>query len=118
MITVSVTTGQVLTAWKSDQFIPIPKPGKDPGFIESYRPVCLLACLGKLVDRIVTTRLDFIVEQKRILPHTQAEFWRERTTEDPLLDLVSDLHGLRAIRQRVDKSPIALLLLDLEKAFE
>jgi len=64
--------------------------------------------------------LDFIVEQKRILPHTQAEFRRGRTTEDPLMDLISDLHGLRGAHRgrRMDKSPIALLLLDLEKAFE
>ena len=78
----------------------------------------LLACLGKLVDRIVTTRLDFIVEQKGILPHSQAGFRRGRTTEDPLLDLISDVHDLKAHGKRVDKSPLALLLLDLEKAFE
>ena len=83
LINDSVTTGVIPTAWKVGQLNPIPKPGKDPGFIESYRPVCLLACLGKLVDRIVTTRLDFIVEQKRILPHTQAGFRRGRTIEDP-----------------------------------
>ena len=121
LINVSVTTGQVPTAWKFGQLIPIPKPGKDPGLIESYRPVCLLACLGKLVDRIVTTRLDFVVEQKGILPHTQAGFRRGRTTEDPLMDLISDLHGLRGAAgnpNHVDKSPMALLLLDLEKAFE
>ena len=64
--------------------------------------------------------VDFVVEQKGILPHTQAGFRRGRTTEDPLMDLVSDLHDLRGAPngKRVDKSPIALLLLDLEKAFE
>ena len=95
LINISVSTGYVPTAWKSGQLIPLPKTGKDSGFIESYRPVCLLGCLGKLVDRIVTTRLNFIAEQKGILPHTQAGFRKGRTTEDPLLDLVSDLHQLR-----------------------
>ena len=118
LVNASVTSGQVPTAWKLGRLIPIPKAGKDPGFVESYRLVCLLPCLGKLVDRIVTTRLDFIAEQKGILPHSQAGFRRGRTTEDPLLDLMSDIHDLRAHRQRVDKCPIALLLLDLEKAFE
>ena len=115
----SVTTGNVPTAWKSGQLIPIPKAGKDPGLIESYCQVCLLARLGKLVDRIVTTRLDFVVEAKGILPRIQADFRKGRTTEDPLLDLISDIYNLRAhIGTRVDKSPIALLLLNLEKAFE
>ena len=118
LVNVSVTSGQVPTAWKLGRLIPIPKAGKDPGFVESYRSVCLLACPGKLVDRIVTTRLDFIVEQKGILPHSQAGFRRGRTTEDPLLDLISDVHDLRAHGKRVDKSPLALHLLDLEKAFE
>ena len=46
-------------------------------------------------------------------------FEKGRTTEDPLLGLVSDLHQLRAhTGKRVDKSPLVLLLLDLEKAFE
>ena len=113
LINVSVTTGYVPTAWKSGQLIPILKPGKDSGYIESYRPVCLLACLGKLVDRIVTTRLDFVVEAKGILPHSQAGFRKGRTTEDPLLDLVSDIHNLRVhTGKEVDKSPLALLLLD------
>ena len=35
VINISVSTGYVPTAWKSGQFIPIPKPGKDPGIIES-----------------------------------------------------------------------------------
>ena len=101
-----------------DCSLPIPKPGKDSGFIESYRPVCLLACLGKPIDRIVTTRLDFVVEEKGILPHSQAGFRKGRTTEDPLLDLVSDIHNLHAHTGiKVDKSPLALFLLELEKAF-
>ena len=118
LINVSVLSGQVPTAWKLGQLIPFPKAGKDPGLVESYRPVCLLACLGKLVDRIVMTRLNFIAEQKGILPHSQAGFRRGRPTEDPLLDLISDVHDLRAHGKRVDKSPLALLLLDLEKVFE
>ena len=103
----------------ANSFLSQSKTGKDPGFIESYRPVCLLACLGKFVDRIVMTRLDFVVEAKEILPNSQAGFRKGRTTKDPLLDLINDIHNLRAhIETGVDKSPITLLLLDLKKAFE
>ena len=119
LINISVTTGYVPSAWKSGQLIPLPKPGKDSGFIESYRPVCLLGCIGKLADRIITTRLSHIVESQGILPHSQAGFRKGRTTEDPLMDIVSDLHQLRAHNgPNYDKSPYVLLLLDLEKAFE
>ena len=81
LINISVTTGYVPSAWKSGQLIPLPKPGKDTGIVESYRPVCLLGCLGKLVDRIVATRLNHIAETKGILHLSQAGFQKGRTTE-------------------------------------
>ena len=74
LINISVTTGYIPSAWKSGQLIPLPKPGKDTGIIESYRPVCLLGCLGKLVDRIVTKRLNYVAEQEGLLPLSQAGF--------------------------------------------
>jgi len=59
------------------------------------------------------------VEAKGILPYSQAGFRKGRTTEDPLLDLLSGIHNLRAHTGiKADKSPIALLLLDLERTFE
>ena len=103
------------TAWKLSKLNPILKPGKDPRFIESYRPISLLECLGKLLERIVTTRLEDVVERNQMLPHSQAGFRRWRSTEDPLLDLVSDLHEVRA---RQSDKDLLVILLDFEKAFD
>ncbi|XP_050706243.1 proteoglycan 4-like [Eriocheir sinensis] len=40
-------------SWKEADIIPIPKP-KDPG---SFRPISLLSCIGKTMERIILSRL-------------------------------------------------------------
>ena len=44
--------------WKLSVFIPIPKPGKDPTLLSSYRPIALLSCNEKLMERLVSTHLS------------------------------------------------------------
>jgi hypothetical protein len=63
----------------------------------------------------VVTRLEDEVERRQLLPHSQAGFRRWRSTEDPLLDIVSDLHDTRARRGNKD---LLVILLDFEKAFD
>jgi hypothetical protein len=70
---------------------------------------------GIFVERIVVTRLEDEVERRQLLPHSQAGFRRWRSTEDPLLDIVSDLHDTRACRGNKD---LLVILLDFEKAFD
>ena len=91
------------------------KSGKDPRLLELYRPISLLECLGKLMERIVATRLEDVVEMSQLLPHSQAGFRRWRSTEDPQLDLISDLQDTRARKGNKD---LLVILLDFEKAFD
>ena len=56
-----------------------------------------------------------MVERNQLLPHSQAGFRRWRSTEDPLLDLVSDLQDMRA--RKSDKD-LLVILLDFEKTFD
>jgi hypothetical protein len=46
-------TGDVPQKWKLSVVVPICKPGKEKRNINSYRPISLLSCLGKLMERIV-----------------------------------------------------------------
>ena len=43
--------------WKKAVILPIPKPQKDLIFATSYRPISLLPSLGKLLEKIILTRL-------------------------------------------------------------
>ena len=115
LINLSFANGYVPTAWKLAKLHPLLKTGKDPKLLESYRPISLLECIGKLMERIVATRLEDVVEMNQILPHSQAGFRRWRSTEDPPLDLISDLQDTRARRNNKD---LLVILLDFEKAFD
>ena len=45
--------------WKLQQIVPALKPGKDPSLPSSYRPISLISCLGKLLEKMVNTRLTW-----------------------------------------------------------
>ena len=48
-------TGTVLQVWREGFMIPILKKGKDKSKADSYRPVILSSCMGKLMERLINT---------------------------------------------------------------
>ena len=40
-------------AWKTSLLIPIVKPNKNSTVMSSYRPISLLSCLSKLMERLI-----------------------------------------------------------------
>ncbi|GFU40210.1 RNA-directed DNA polymerase from mobile element jockey [Trichonephila clavipes] len=54
-------------AWKTAVVIPILKPGGNPKLAESHRPISLLPVLGKLAEKIISTRLNDFLENENIL---------------------------------------------------
>ena len=119
----SIQTGKVPAAWKFGVLIPIPKPGKDATKIESYRPISLLSCIGKLADRIITTRFVYHMEAQGLLSSSQAGFRQNRGTEDVGMELVCDIHKGRAIswehkRSGGGTSDTLVIPIDFEKAFD
>ena len=59
-------TGEIPHSWKLSTTIPLLKPGKDRQAIQSYRPISLLSCIGKLMERMVKARLEWIIESKKL----------------------------------------------------
>ena len=45
--------------------IPILKRGKDKSKAESSRPISLTSCVGKLMERLINTRLMWQLEDKK-----------------------------------------------------
>ena len=119
----SIQTGKVPAAWKFGVLIPIPKPGKDATKIESYRPISLLSCIGKLADRVITNRFVHHMESQGILSSSQTGFRQNRGTEDVGMELVCDIHKGRAIswdqkRNGGGTSDMLVIPVDFEKAFD
>jgi hypothetical protein len=70
--------------WKAAIILPIPKPGKPPGEPSSFRPISLLSCFGKLAEKLICNRLNFIIESQRAFSPTQGGFRRRLCTLDQI----------------------------------
>ena len=75
--------------WKRQQLILLPKPGKPPGVPSSYRTICLLDTLGKLLERVINNRLTTYSEGEGGLANTQYGFRKGRSTVDAISRVVA-----------------------------
>ena len=71
LFNLSLSTGTHV--WKHATIVPVPKPNKpDYSAPKAYRPVSLMECTGKLLEKVVTTRItNDISLYPDILPNNQ-----------------------------------------------
>lgn len=105
--------GYVPQDWKLAHIILIHKPDKDPQEPSSYRPISLLSCVGKVMERIVKQRLNRHVGKNKLLPEYQAGFRQKRSTIDNLLQLK---HNIELSLEK--NRHIALITFDIKGAFD
>lgn len=69
-------TGLIPTSWKTQCVIPILKPDKPPDNSNSYRPISLSSCIGKLFEYMVNLMVDLIFTQSLIKSyhHNSSDF--------------------------------------------
>lgn len=84
-------SSSIPASWKTQLIIPILKPGKDPAQSCSYRPIALSSVLAKIMEHLIKNRLEWIVENRSILPNSQFGFRRGYGTLDSLSLLTSDI---------------------------
>ena len=73
--------------WREGQVVPILKPSKVSTNINSYRPITLICCLSKLMEKMVNRRLQLHLESNKILSTYQSGFRASHSTLDPLIRL-------------------------------
>lgn len=99
--------------WKEATVIPVLKPGKISSDVKSYRPISLTSCLGKLFEKMVSTRLTFYLESKNLLSNNQFGFRQAYSTMHPISRLFSK------ISEAFNKKQIVIaVFFDLEKAYD
>jgi hypothetical protein len=86
------STGVIPESFLRSIVVPVHKPDKPYNEPSGYRPVALTSCLSKLFERLVVTRLQYILEKKQIISPLQSAFRKGRCTTDDLMRLVSDIH--------------------------
>ena len=69
---------------KTSIIVPLLKANKDASKPESYRPVTLLSCIGKVYEAMVNRRLTWFLETKRIMPNNMLGFRPGKATIDAL----------------------------------
>ena len=105
--------GVVPQVWKESRMVPIPKKGKAKTDPNSYRPISLLSCTAKLMERIVTTRLVWHLEKKGLLIPQQAGFRKHMSTEDKVAHIAQEIEDAFQAGQHT-----LAVWVDMEKAFD
>jgi ribonuclease HI len=105
--------GSLPRDWKHAIILPILKPSKDPTKPESYRPISLTSCLCKIMERMITNRLQWFVERKNLLTKDQAGFRKHRSTIDQVIRLQDKISKSLKSRHHV-----LAVFIDFEKAYD
>ena len=93
--------------------VPIHKKGKDKSNTGSYRPISLTSCVGKVLERMINSRLMWHLEKNKLLSKYQAGFHQDHSTEDQAA------HVAQMIEDSFqDKKHTLAVWVDLEKAFD
>ena len=106
-------SGIIPQAWKEATMIPIHKSGKDRTTPASYRPISLLSCLGKTMERMINTRLMWYLEHNNILIEEQAGFRKGRCTEDQITLIAQEIEDGFQVKKHT-----VVVWVDMEKAFD
>ena len=111
----SLTLHSFLVIWKTS-IIPIHKMGKPLYSPASFRPISLISCVSKLLERIVLSCLLFFLESNSIFSPLQAGFRPGRSSLDQILYLSQSISD--EFNKPRPGSQKILSTIDFSKAFD
>lgn len=114
IINTSLSSSTVPAALKEAVITPIlKKPSLDHQCLSSYRPVSNLNFIGKLIEKVVSSRLNVHLSENNLLEPYQSAYRQHHSTETALTRVFNDI--AEALDQR---KAVLLVLLDLSAAFD
>lgn len=105
--------GRFPQKWKETEVVFFLKKGKDPKASTSYRPICLLPVLGKVVEKLIRLRVVYGLESNKFLHKAQYGFRECRSTE---VAIISALDYVKEVKCK-GLYPV-LVSVDIKGAFE
>ena len=99
--------------WRSARILPLRKPDK-PNYklAKAYRPISLLATLGKTLESVLAERISYLDETHGLLPKCHFGARKQRSTIDALQLVTEDIY--QAWKR---KQVVTMLSFDLKGAF-
>ncbi|EAQ91759.1 hypothetical protein CHGG_03694 [Chaetomium globosum CBS 148.51] len=83
----SLEDGALPSQWRHANIIPLKKPGKkDYTIAKAWRPISLLATLGKALESVIAERLSHAVETYGLLPTNHFGARKQRSAEQALVN--------------------------------
>ncbi|GFT57957.1 probable RNA-directed DNA polymerase from transposon X-element [Trichonephila clavipes] len=101
------------SSWREAIVIPILKPGKVATDPLSYRPIALTSCFCKTFERMINTRLVYVLEKEKLISPLQSGFRKGRSTLDNLVFLESQIRDAF-----VRRNHLVSFFFDIEKAYD
>jgi ribonuclease HI len=108
-----IQTGHFPHPWRSARILPLRKPDKSNyKLAKAYRPISLLATLGKALESVLAERISYLDETHGLLPKCHFGARKQRSTIDALQLATEDIY--QAWKR---KHVVTMLSFDLKGAF-
>lgn len=100
-------------SWKTQCILPILKNNKPIQDHNSYRPISLTSCVGKIFEHMIKVRLDYFVEINSLLPDYQLGFRRGKSAVEGFVSVIADIK-----KSILAHSNAICVFLDVEGAYD
>ena len=108
----SLASGLVPNQLKIAKVIPVFKSGQKDS-MDNYRPISLLSCFSKVIEKIVCNRLTLFLDSNNLITNAQYGFRKNHSTLHPLV------HFANFVSSALDKKEHCVAIFcDLRKAFD
>ena len=109
----SIKLKYIPSTWKVAEIIMIPKPGKPPIDVKSYRPISLLPIISKIFESIIQKRIQVYIDRFKVIPNHQFGFRKSHATIDQI-HRITDFIEKAFERKEICSS----VFLDVAQAFD
>jgi len=112
IINFSITSSSFPSLWKLAVINPIRKKGRSTD-VTNLRPISILPCLSKVLERVVANQLKSYLFENKILNVNQSGFRSNHSTATALINITN-----RMLKAMDESKFTSLVLLDFAKAFD
>lgn len=102
------------TEWKVAHLALLRMPNKPPDALSSFRPVCLLNTIGKVLEKVISNRLSAYLENEGLISDSQYGFRPGRSTIDAIGRLLNFIDESNSVHENLYTIVISL---DIKNAF-